>query len=90
MDSPEAPVTTVTFCSGARQRARSRLNLRRRDSGPANPFGDLVELFAAEHLVFPKEFRHLIEEGSQVDRLLAQLVRRGVASVAALVLVRCP
>src|SRR6266849_1030438 len=39
-----------------------------RDSGPANPFGDLVKLFAGEQRTLLKESRNLIEKGSRVGR----------------------
>src|SRR5258708_14473823 len=39
------------------------------DSGPANPFGDLVKLFAREQRTLLKESRNLIEKGSRVGRL---------------------
>src|SRR5271156_4747458 len=44
------------------------VNPRKKDSGPANPFGDLVELFARKHRILLKEHLNLIEQGFGVVR----------------------
>src|SRR5208337_365658 len=64
----EHPVTGVTSAPEPAKRAASREYPWRKDSRPANPFGDLVELVAGEQLILAKEFRDFIEEGSRICR----------------------
>src|SRR5208282_2413350 len=61
-------VTGVTLASGARQTARQPLNPWRTDSGPAQPFGDLVELLTREHQVLLKKYLDHVEKGYRVGR----------------------
>lgn len=72
MSCTRLPVTRVIIfyfqsnhSAGARQTVRQWLrSLRRQGSGPANSFGDLVELFARKQLLFLIELGDRVEKGS--------------------------